>query len=247
VKDFAPVSLVAYFDLVIVRARSRSIGQKLLSAARAGSRQAQLRHHQREHAESVADIRRRGIDVAIVPFRTSPEAATALMGGNLDAVFESYTALRSLVGAKKLRGLATTGAKRSVYLPDLPTVKEAGVPTYEVTGWNALAAPAATPPEIIAILNRHINAVVAMPDFKQRLLEFGNEAYGGTPDELRKQLVNDIAKWEAVIKKAEHPAAVAPARLTDRIWRRPARARVGFGAKRAIPHCPARPTTRSGW
>jgi tripartite-type tricarboxylate transporter receptor subunit TctC len=92
-----------------------------------------------------------------------------------------------------------------VYLPELPTVKEAGVPTYEVTGWNALAAPAGTPPEIIAILNRHINAVVAMPDFKQRLLEFGNEAYGGTPDELRRQLVNDIAKWEAVIKKAGIP------------------------------------------
>jgi len=79
------------------------------------------------------------------------------------------------------------------------------VPTYEVTGWNALAAPAATPPEIIAILNRHINAVVAMPDFKQRLLEFGNEAYAGTPDELRKQLVNDIAKWEGVIRKAGIP------------------------------------------
>jgi tripartite-type tricarboxylate transporter receptor subunit TctC len=127
------------------------------------------------------------------------------MGGRLDAVFESYTALRSLVAAKKLRPLATTGAKRSVYLPDLPTVKEAGVPTYEVVGWNALGAPAGTPPEIVAILNRHVNAVVAMPDFKQRMLEFGNEAHAGTPDELRKQLVNDIAKWEAVIRKAGIP------------------------------------------
>ena len=79
------------------------------------------------------------------------------------------------------------------------------MPTYEVTGWNALGAPAGTPAEIIAILNRHVNTVVAMPDFKQRLLEFGNEAYGGTPDELRRQLVNDIAKWEAVIKKAGIP------------------------------------------
>jgi len=210
VKDFAPVSLVAYFDIVIVtggESKYQTLGD-LLAAARASPGKLNFgtinpgstQNLSAELFKSTA-----GIDVAIVPFRTSPEAATALMGGNLDAVFESYTALRSLVAAKKLRGLATTGAKRSLYLPDLPTVKEAGVPTYEVTGWNALAAPAATPPEIIAILNRHINAVVAMPDFKQRLLEFGNEAYAGTPDELRKQLVNDIAKWEAVIRKAGIP------------------------------------------
>jgi tripartite-type tricarboxylate transporter receptor subunit TctC len=210
VKDFAPVSLVAFFDIVIVTgadSKYQTLGD-LLAAARANPGKLNVgtinpgstQNLSAELFKSTA-----GIDVAIVPFRTSPEAATALMGGNLDAVFESYTALRSLVAAKKLRGLATTGPKRSLYLPDLPTVKEAGVPTYEVTGWNALGAPAATPPEIVAILNRHVNTVVAMPDFKQRLLEFGNEAYGGTPDELRRQLVNDIAKWEAVIKRAGIP------------------------------------------
>ncbi|MGE5793069.1 MAG: Bug family tripartite tricarboxylate transporter substrate binding protein [Bacteroidota bacterium] len=210
VKDFAPVSLVAYFDLVIVanpESKYQSLGD-LLAAARANPGKLNFgtinpgstQNLSAELFKSTA-----GIDVAIVPFRTSPDAATALMAGNLDAVFESYTALRSLVAAKKLRPLATTGSKRSVYLPELPIVKEAGVPTYEVTGWNALGAPAGTPQEIVTLLNRHINTVVAMPDFKQRLLEFGNEAYAGTPDELRKQLVNDIAKWDAVIKKAGIP------------------------------------------
>jgi tripartite-type tricarboxylate transporter receptor subunit TctC len=210
VKDFAPVSLVAYFDLVIVanpESKYQSLGD-LLAAARANPGKLNFgtinpgstQNLSAELFKSTA-----GIDVAIVPFRTSPDAATALMAGNLDAVFESYTALRSLVAAKKLRPLATTGSKRSVYLPELPIAKEAGVPTYEVTGWNALGAPAGTPQEIVTLLNRHINTVVAMPDFKQRLLEFGNEAYAGTPDELRKQLVNDIAKWDAVIKKAGIP------------------------------------------
>jgi tripartite-type tricarboxylate transporter receptor subunit TctC len=210
VKDFAPVSLVAYFDLVIVanpESKYQSLGD-LLAAARANPGKLNFgtinpgstQNLSAELFKSTA-----GIDVAIVPFRTSPDAATALMAGNLDAVFESYTALRSLVAAKKLRPLATTGSKRSVYLPELPIVKEAGVPTYEVTGWNALGAPAGTPQEIVTLLNRHINTVVAMPDFKQRLLEFGNEAYAGTPDELRKQLVNDIAKWDGVIKKAGIP------------------------------------------
>jgi tripartite-type tricarboxylate transporter receptor subunit TctC len=210
VKDFAPVSLVAYFDLVIVtgpESKHQSLGD-LLAAARANPGKLNFgtinpgstQNLSAELFKSTA-----GIDVAIVPFRTSPDAATALMGGSLDAVFESYTALRSLIAAKRLRPLATTGVKRSVYLPDLPTVKEAGVPTYEVVGWNALGAPAGTPPEIVAVLNRHINTVVAMPDFRQRMLEFGNDAYAGTPDELRKQLVNDIAKWEAVIRKAGIP------------------------------------------
>jgi tripartite-type tricarboxylate transporter receptor subunit TctC len=210
VKDFAPVSLVAYFDLVIVanpESKYQSLGD-LLAAARANPGKLNFgtinpgstQNLSAELFKSTA-----GIDVAIVPFRTSPDAATALMAGNLDAVFESYTALRSLVAAKKLRPLATSGSKRSVYLPELPIVKEAGVPTYEVTGWNALGAPAGTPQEIVTLLNRHINTVVAMPDFKQRLLEFGNEAYAGTPDELRKQLVNDIAKWDGVIKKAGIP------------------------------------------
>jgi tripartite-type tricarboxylate transporter receptor subunit TctC len=210
VKDFAPVSLVAYFDLVIVTgadAKYQSLGD-LLAAARANPGKLNIgtinpgstQNLSAELFKSTA-----GIDVAIVPFRTSPEAATALMAGNLDAVFESYTALRSLVAAKKLRPLATTGTKRSVYLPELPIVKEAGVPTYEVVGWNALGAPAGTPQEIVALLNKHVNTVVAMPDFKQRMLEFGNEAHAGTPDELRRQLVNDIAKWEAVIKKAGIP------------------------------------------
>jgi tripartite-type tricarboxylate transporter receptor subunit TctC len=210
VKDFAPVSLVAFFDIIIVTggdSKYQTLGD-LLGAARANPGKLNFgtinpgstQNLSAELFKSTA-----GIDVAIVPFRTSPDAATALMAGNLDAVFESYTALRSLIAAKKLRGLATSGNKRSVYLPELPIVKEAGVPTYEVTGWNALGAPAGTPPEIIAILNKHVNAIVAMPDFKQRLLEFGNEAYAGTPDELRRQLVNDIAKWEAVIKKAGIP------------------------------------------
>ena len=79
------------------------------------------------------------------------------------------------------------------------------MPGYEVVGWNALAAPAGTPAEVIAILNQHLNTIVAMPDFKQRLAQLGLEAYAGVPSELRNQLVNDIAKWEAVIKKAGIP------------------------------------------
>jgi len=210
VNDFAPVSLVAYFDLVVLAkgdARYQTLGE-LLAAARAapgklnfgtinpGSTQNLSAELFRSSAE---------IEVSIVPFRTSPEAATALMAGEIDAIFESYTAMKSLVDAGRLKPLASTGPKRSFYLPELPTAREAGVPGYEVVGWNALAAPAGTPAEVIAILNQHLNAIVAMPDFKARLAQLGLEAYAGVPGDLRNQLVNDIAKWEAVIKKAGIP------------------------------------------
>ena len=76
---------------------------------------------------------------------------------------------------------------------------------YVVSGWNALAAPAGTPPERIALLNRHVNTVIAQPDFKAKLLDSGTLAYAGTPQELRKQLADDIAKWKGVIEKAGIP------------------------------------------
>jgi tripartite-type tricarboxylate transporter receptor subunit TctC len=207
VKDFAPVSLVAYFDIVIVtggESKYQTLGD-LLAAARASPGKLNFgtinpgstQNLSAELFKSTA-----GIDVAIVPFRTSPEAATALMGGNLDAVFESYTALRSLVAAKKLRGLATTGAKRSLYLPDLPTVKEAGVPTYEVTGWNALAAPAGTPAEVVDRLNRAAREAVAAPAVQQRLGKLGMRLQASSPAELQALLASEIRRWGEVIRSA---------------------------------------------
>jgi tripartite-type tricarboxylate transporter receptor subunit TctC len=210
VKDLAPVSLVAYFDLVVLAKGDggyRTLAD-LLAAARAAPGKlnfGSINPGSTQNLSAELFKSTAGVDAQVVPFRTSADAAAALLAGNLDAVFESYTAMKSLIDSGRLRALASTGSKRSAYLPDLPTVKEAGVPDYEVTGWNALAAPAGTPAEVIAILNRQVNAVVAMPDVKARLLQLGTEAYAGTPEELRRQLVNDIAKWAAVIKRAGIP------------------------------------------
>ena len=210
VKDLAPVSLVAYFDLVVLvkgDGRYKTLAE-LLAAARAAPGKlnfGSINPGSTQNLSAELFKSTAGIEAQVVPFRTSTDAAAALMADNLDAVFESYTAMKSLIDAGRLRALASTGSKRSAYLPELPTVKEAGVPSYEVTGWNALTAPVGTPPEIIALLNKQVNAVVAMPEVKARLLQLGTEAYAGTPEELRRQLVNDIAKWEGVIKRAGIP------------------------------------------
>lgn len=207
VKDFVPVSLVAYFDLIVVAKGDgphRTLGE-LLAAAKANPGKLNFGTINPGSTQNLsAELFRStaSVNVPIVPFKTTPEALTALMGGQIDAVFEAFASTKALVESGKLKALASTGPKRSGYQPATPTVQEAGVTGYEVVGWNALGAMAGTPPEIVAVLNRHLNTIVAMPDVKKRFLDLGLEAYAGAPDELGKRLAADISKWEAVIKRA---------------------------------------------
>jgi tripartite-type tricarboxylate transporter receptor subunit TctC len=90
-------------------------------------------------------------------------------------------------------------------LPDVPTVSEAGVPGYVVTSWNALFAPANTPPDIVAKLNQGVREVAALPEIKKRLLDLGIEAQAGPPEEIEARLKADIAKWTKVIEEAKIP------------------------------------------
>lgn len=207
--DFTPVSLVTYFDLLVLVESSRYATLKdLLAAAKANPGKlnfATINPGSTQNLSAQLFKSVAGIDVTIVPFRTSTDAATAVVAGNADAVFESYAAMKGLIGGRRLKPLASTATKSFGYLPNVPTVQQAGLPGYEVSGWNALAAPAGTPPDVVAILNKHINTVIAQPDFKAKLLDSGTLAYAGTPDELRKQLADDIAKWKAVIEKAGIP------------------------------------------
>jgi tripartite-type tricarboxylate transporter receptor subunit TctC len=209
-KDLAPVAFAAYFDVVVLTkgdGRYKTLSD-LLAAARANPGKlnfATINPGSTQNLSAELFKSTAGINVAIVPFKTTPDAFNALIGGEVDAVFESYAAARSLLDSGRLRALASSSPKRSGYLPQVPTVQEAGVPGYEVVGWNALAAPAGTPPEVVALLNRHMNTVIAMPEVAKRLLELGTDAYAGTPEELRARLGQDIAKWAAVIKQAGIP------------------------------------------
>jgi tripartite-type tricarboxylate transporter receptor subunit TctC len=206
-KDFAPVSLVGYFDILVLARNGgphNTLGD-LLAAARSSPGKlnfATINPGSTQNLSAELFKSTAGLDVSIVPFKTSPEAATAVIAGNVDVVFESYAAMKSLISGGRLKPLAATGQKRNEYLPSLSTAMEAGVPGYEVVGWNALGVPAGTPPEVIAILNRHVNAVIAMPDVKARMLEFGLQAYAGPSSELRARMAADVAKWAAVIKKS---------------------------------------------
>jgi tripartite-type tricarboxylate transporter receptor subunit TctC len=101
-----------------------------------------------------------------------------------------------------LRALASSGPVRSGAMPELATVQESGVAGYDVVSWNALFAPAGTPPEIVRTLNGALRDILADPDVKRRLIELGIEARAGTPQEISARLKSDIDKWQQVIEKA---------------------------------------------
>jgi tripartite-type tricarboxylate transporter receptor subunit TctC len=206
VADFKPISIVAYFDvLILVKADSplHTVGD-VLKAGRATSggfnigtiNPGSTQNLSGELFKSTAKL-----NATIVPFRGTPDVLTALLRNDIDAGFETYAALKSPIDGGQIRAIAGSGETRSPMLPKVPTVQEGGLP-YTVTGWNALVAPAQTPSEIVDYLNRQINVVMAMPDVKQRLLELGTEGRGSTEAELAARLKADIDKWAAVIKQA---------------------------------------------
>jgi tripartite-type tricarboxylate transporter receptor subunit TctC len=144
-----------------------------------------------------------GIDAQVVPFKATPAVVTALKGGDVQAAFEILAPVMALIKGGALRALAVTSEKRFSGLPEVPTIAESGVPGYQASSWNAVAAPAKTPKPVLERLNREINAAVAAPEVRKRLGELGVDARAGTPEALHELLVSEIAKWKGVIERAK--------------------------------------------
>jgi tripartite-type tricarboxylate transporter receptor subunit TctC len=142
------------------------------------------------------------IDFTIVPFRGTPEVAVSLLQGDIAVMIDSYASMKGNLADKKFRALASSGPVRSESTPDIATVQESGVASYDVVSWNALFAPAGTPPEIVKALNDALRDILADADVKKRLLELGIEAKASTPQEISARLKSDIDKWRDVIEKA---------------------------------------------
>jgi tripartite-type tricarboxylate transporter receptor subunit TctC len=120
-------------------------------------------------------------------------------------MIDSYSALKSMIDDKQVRALASSGPTRSPVTPNLPTAAESGVPGYDVTSWNAIFAPAGTPVDVIAKMQKSIAEVLAEDEIKRKLLDLGIEAKATTGAQLAKRLDDDIVKWGDVIAKANIP------------------------------------------
>jgi tripartite-type tricarboxylate transporter receptor subunit TctC len=212
VKDFAPVSQLATFDLAIVVAeggRFKSL-KELLAYAHANPGKLNLGTPQigtTQHLSAELFKSAAGIDFQIVPFNGTPPVITALRGGQLDAMIDILGPLMEQITAHALRPLAVMGRQRAPQLPDVPTVAESGPPLgdFDVSSWNGLSVPARTPPAAIARLNREIQAALAQADVQKRFLELNLVAKGGTPQQLQERLTSDIRRWSDVIARAKIP------------------------------------------
>jgi len=209
-KDFAPISSLGTFDFVFatnaespfktladfIAAAKAKPGTLNVGTINIGSTQ----NLSAELFKTAA-----GIDFTIIPYRGTPELLVSTMQGNVALMIDSYSSMKGNLAEGKIRALASSGPVRSESTPDLPTLQESGVANYDVVSWNALFAPAGTPPEVIKTLNQALQEILSEPDVRKRLLELGIEAKGSMPEEISARLKSDIDKWQKVIEKAGIP------------------------------------------
>jgi tripartite-type tricarboxylate transporter receptor subunit TctC len=142
---------------------------------------------------------RTGTDIVHVPFKGTGPSLTALIAGDVDMTYVNIPALLAQVKAGRLRALAIAGAKRSELMPDVPTMKEAGIDGVEVTIWYGVLAPAGTPRAAVDTLAAAVIKAARAPDVRSRLLEQGAEPIGNTPEEFARQLRDEVGRWIKVV------------------------------------------------
>jgi tripartite-type tricarboxylate transporter receptor subunit TctC len=141
------------------------------------------------------------VEMLHVPYKGTGPGVTDLLGGRIDMMFSPSTTVQALLDAGKLKALATTGARRSKFFPNIPTVAESGLPGYESVGWFGLLAPARTPRNIVDKLNKAVVAIMAEKDVIDRMAQLGAEPEPQTPDEFARYINADVAKWSALVKE----------------------------------------------
>ncbi len=206
-KDFAPVSLIARsFNIVIVSPDSdiKSI-RDLIAAAKSNPDKLNYgtygtgtsAHLAAELFNNLAHVK-----ITAVHYKGAANAITDLMGGTIQVMFTTVASAAPLVKAGKLRALAVTSSERNPAFPDLPTVAEAGVPGYAAESWYGIFAPAKTPSDKIALINKSVAKAVTSPNFNTLAANEGLIMVGGTPEQFGAYVAGEEARWRKVIKDA---------------------------------------------
>ena len=208
VKDFSPVSMLGSFDIGIFASAGGRFAKlaDALAFARANPGKLNIgtiapgstQHLAAKLFETVA-----GIAALVVPYKGSPAVLTALRAGEVDLAFEVLGPMVPQVASGAVRALAVSSGQRSPALPEVPTVQQAGVPGYDVASWNAIAAPRATPPEVVAVLNRAVREAVSHAAVQDKLGRLGMRLAASAPDELQALLQREIKRWGDVIRAAK--------------------------------------------
>ena len=141
-------------------------------------------------------------DIVHVPYKGNAEAITDLIGGQLSIVFTGVPPVVPLAKAGKVRLLATTGKQRMPNLPEVPTIREAGIEGADVLIWYGVVAPAATPKDVVARLNREIVKIMNTPDVREKFSQQGVDPASSTPDEFAQMIRDEVTRWGKVIRSA---------------------------------------------
>ncbi len=204
VKDFTPVSQLARFQFGVVSgpASGAKTVAEMLAKAKADPKAATYGlpgQGTLPHFMGVLMEQSTGVAFTHVPFQGGAPANTALLGGHIAYKFDVVSETAELHRNGKVRIIAVTGATRDPQVPEVPTLKEAGVPM-EATAWFAMYGPAGLPPEVLARLERSVSAAIKTPAMRERLLKLGYEPIGSNSAELAAAQRADLARWEKPIK-----------------------------------------------
>ncbi|MCC7273209.1 MAG: tripartite tricarboxylate transporter substrate binding protein [Alphaproteobacteria bacterium] len=202
-KDFEPVTRLGSINWVIAVHSSsphRTLAS-LVEAARAQPGQLSIGHGSAGGLiASHMLLKAFGIDMISVPYRSSPQATTDLIGGRLAAMASDFASGAGYFANGDMRPLAISGKQRSTLYPEVPSMHEAGVADFDLVGWFAAFVPAGTPKPIIDLLNARIVDAMAAPALRPQVDKLGIEIITGTPQALSEHLTREIAKWEVYVR-----------------------------------------------
>jgi tripartite-type tricarboxylate transporter receptor subunit TctC len=209
-KDLQPVSSLGYFDCLFVtngqsqfktledflKEAKAKPGKLNVGTISAGGVQNLTANYFKQTA---------GVDVVIVPFKTTPDTVVALLRNDVQMVVDFYAPLKGALSDGKLRAIAWAGPEPSPALPNVKTVKAQGVANFEANSWNSIYVKAGTPADIVAKINKTMHEILAEPELKKTLLNLGIDSRASTPQAMDAQMRGDMKKWAGVIEKAGIP------------------------------------------
>jgi len=205
---FEPVAMVATASLIIVARPDfpASNAKELIAQAKANPGKISVASPgfgATQHMSAELFRQTAGIEMLHVPFRTSPEAISAVLGKQVDVLFDTVLAVLGQVQSGQLKAIAVTGKDRFPVVPDVPPAIESGLlPGYDVTTWYGVFAPRGTPPEVVAKLNKALNEGIQEPAVRERLIKAGVAVQGSTAEAFGKFMADELARWNKVREAA---------------------------------------------